>query len=68
MRAREASCRCWAIESAISLNAAILSSSLFKAVVVRGGNPSRGLAMTGASSSADDIFAREEGRSRGGKV
>jgi len=64
---REASCRCCAIESAISFNASILSSWLVKMAVVRGGISSRGLVMMEVSSSAEVIVAREEG-SRGGSV
>lgn len=60
-------CRCWAIESATSFSALILSSSVSRTVVVRDGMPSRGLVVKESSSVFKDMVARDEGRS-GGRV
>lgn len=65
--AREANWRCCAIESATSFRAAILSASVVRAVVARGGMSSRGLLERELSSSTDVMVARDEGWS-GGRV
>jgi hypothetical protein len=67
MIARDASCRCWAIESATSFRAAILSAAVVRTVVVRGGIPSRGLGVKGMSSALDVMVASDEGN-KGGRV
>ena len=67
MRARDANWRCWAIESATSFRAAILSGSLVRTLVVRGGISSRGLLGAEVGSEMDVMVAREEGVS-GGRV
>lgn len=60
MMLREAYCRCCAIESATNLRAAILSSSAFKVVVMRGGIPSRGFGGGRLSSSAFEVIVASE--------
>lgn len=61
---RDANWRCCAIESATSFNAAILSSSVVKVVVLSSGTPSRGLGGGTTSSSALDVMvARLDARS-----
>jgi len=65
--AREASCRCCAIESAMSFNAGTFSVSSVNTPVVRGGTESRGFGVIESSSSARDVIsASEDGNS--GKV
>ena len=64
--ARDAYWRCSAIESATSLRAATLSSSVTKILVVSSGTPSRGFCGRAATSSSIDVmFARKEGVSGG---
>lgn len=72
MIAREASCLCWAIESATNFRAAILSASLLRGPVVRGGISSSGLvgvrySSCSCSSVLDVMVASEEGNN-GGRV
>jgi len=66
--AREAYWRCCATESAISFRAAILSDSLVKVVVVRGGMSARGSAGGGRSSAVDIVARLEVGKESGGRV
>lgn len=65
---REAYCRCCAIESATNLSAAILSSSVVKVVVMRGGIPSRGLGGGRLSSSAFEVMVASEDALSGGRL
>lgn len=68
MRLLEAYCRCCAIESATSFNAATLSSSAVKVVVTNVGTPSRGFGGgTGSSSGLEVMIASDDARS-GGRV
>jgi hypothetical protein len=62
-------CRCWAMESATSFRAAILSSSLVRMVVARGGMSSSGFkggvegveGVLTAEEEEEDMIEREEG-------
>ncbi len=63
---RDAIWRCCAMESAINLRAAILSSSSINCCVTRGGTPSRGsIVGTISPSTLEVIVAREDGKSSG---
>jgi hypothetical protein len=64
---RAANWRCWATESATSLRAAALSSSVVKTLVVRGGISSRGLGGSTTSFSAAELMVAREDRVRGGR-
>lgn len=66
--AREASWRCWAMLSATSFNAAILSSSEVRIWVVRGGMSSRGLAGTAGGEEVGVMRVAIVEREDGGRV
>lgn len=71
--ARDADCRCWATESAISFRAASRSFSVVKISVVRSGTPARGSSVGGFASrslvevAGNALFERGEGDG-GGRV
>lgn len=67
IRAREASWRCWAMESAISFRAAILLGDWVRGCVLRSGRSGSGsgLEVRGASSEMDVMVARVVGWSGG---